>query len=86
MGVWVAMSFQHPIKARQVVADIRSDMTDIQLVEKYGITPSSLGTLIRHLVDSGLITEQELEERQQFTDSLIIRGFLESRRDTITVE
>jgi len=86
MGVWVAMSFQHPIKAREVVADIRSDMTDIQLVEKYGITPSSLGTLIRHLVDSGLITQQELEERQQFTDSLIIRMFLESRRETKVVD
>ena len=76
-----AMRGQVTIEAREVVADIRAGVTDFQLVEKYGVTPRGLDTLIRHLVDWGLITEQELEDRQQFTDSLIIRTFLESRRD-----
>jgi len=69
------------IQANKFIADIRSGTTDLQLVEKYKVSPRGLDSLLRHLVESGLITERELEEREQFTDSLIIRSFLESRRE-----
>ena len=69
------------IQANKFIADIRSGATDLQLVVKYKVSPRSLDSLLRHLVESGLITERELEEREQFTDSLIIRTFLESRRE-----
>ncbi len=70
------------IQANKFIADIRSGATDLQLTKKYKVSPRGLGSLLRHLVESGLITERELEEREQFTDSLVIRTFLESRRET----
>jgi hypothetical protein len=69
------------IRANKFIADIRSGATDPQLVKKYKLSPRGLHSLLRHLVESGLITERELEEREQFTDSLIVRTFLESRRE-----
>ena len=75
------MRVQRIIKAREFIADIRAGVTDFQLVEKYHVSPRGLGSLLRHLVDSGLITETELEEREQFTDRLIIHTFLETRRE-----
>jgi hypothetical protein len=73
------------IKAKEVIADIRSGMTDLELTEKYQVTPDGLERLLGHLVDSGLIGERELEDREQLTASQIIRAFIESRRDRITV-
>lgn len=77
-----AMQSQRPIKAKEFITDIRSGVTDFQLVEKYNVSPRGLEALLRHLVDTGLITESELEEREQFTCSLIIQTVLESRRET----
>jgi len=74
------------IKAREFISDIRSGATDFQLIEKYNVSPRGLEAVLRHLVDAGLITEVELEEREQFTDSLIIRTFLESRRGTVVLD
>jgi len=68
------------IKVKQFIADIRAGATDFQLVEKYDLSPGGLDAVLRHLVDAGLITEGELADREQFTDSLIIHTFLESRR------
>jgi len=80
------MQRQHSINARELIADIRLGVTDFQLIQKYSVSPRGLEALLRHLVDMGLITETELEEREQFTDSLIIRGFLASRRGTIVLD
>ena len=69
------------IKAKEVIADIRSGMSDLELTEKYRVTPDGLERLLGHLVDSGLIGERELEDREQLTASQIIRAVIESRRD-----
>jgi hypothetical protein len=73
------------IKANEVIADIRSGMNDVELTEKYRVTPLGLERLLGHLVDSGLIGEGELEDREQLTASQIIRAVIESRRDRIIV-
>ncbi|MBI4964592.1 MAG: hypothetical protein HY913_15040 [Desulfomonile tiedjei] len=75
------MRVRHTIKANEFISDIRSGATDFQLIEKYNLSLRGLDTVLGHLVDFGLITQTELEERQQFTDSMIIRAFLESRRE-----
>lgn len=69
------------IKAKEVITDIRSGMSDLELTEKYGVTPDGLERLLAHLVDSGLVGERELEDREQLTASQIIRAVIESRRD-----
>lgn len=69
------------IKAAEVIADIRSGMSDLELTEKYGVTPLGLESLLGHLVETGLIGDQELEDREQLTASQIIRAVIESRRD-----
>ena len=70
------------IKAKEVVADIRDGMTDFALTEKYAIfSPRGFERLLSYLVDSGLLGERELEEREQLTTSQIIRAFVNSRRD-----
>ena len=69
------------IKAKEVIADIRSGMSDLELTEKYRVTPDGLERLLGHLVDSGLIGERELEDREQLTASQIIRAVIESRRE-----
>ncbi len=69
------------IKAKEVIADIRGGMNDLELTEKYKLTPHGLESVLGHLVDSGLIGERELEDREQLTASQIIRAVIESRRD-----
>jgi hypothetical protein len=69
------------IKTREVIADIREGMNDFELTEKYELTPDGLERLLGHLVDSGLIGERELEDREQLTGSQVIRAVIESRRD-----
>ena len=70
------------IKSKEVIADIRSGMSDLELTEKYRVSPVGLERLLGHLVDSGLIGERELEDREQLTASQIIRAVIESRRDS----
>jgi hypothetical protein len=69
------------IRSKEVIADIRSGMSDLELTEKYRVSPVGLERLLGHLVDSGLIGERELEDREQLTASQIIRSVIESRRD-----
>jgi len=69
------------IKSEEVIADIRSGISDLELAEKYNLSPPGLESLLGHLVDSGLLSQGELEDREQFTASQVIRAFVESRRD-----
>jgi uncharacterized protein (DUF433 family) len=69
------------IKTRDVIADIRGGMKDFELTEKYKLTPRGLESLLGHLVETGLIGERELEDREQLTGSQIMRAVIESRRD-----
>jgi hypothetical protein len=66
------------IKGKEFLKDIRSGMTDFDLSQKYGLTPHDFDRVLGYLVDAGLITEGELQERQQLSDSQIIRAFVES--------
>jgi len=70
------------INSEEIVNDLRGGMTDHDLMTKYGITHQGLASLLAHLVDSGLMTRDELENRQQLSASQIIRLFLESREES----
>jgi hypothetical protein len=74
------------IKGREFVQDIRSGVTDFQLSEKYGLTVQDFDRVLGYLVDAGLITKGELQDRQQLSDSQIIRAFVESCEDIKVVD
>jgi hypothetical protein len=69
------------IKGTEFVKDIRSGMVDFELSEKYGLTVPDFDRVLGCLVDAGLITKGELQERQQLSDSQILRAFVESCED-----
>lgn len=51
------------ISGKQVLEDIRAGMTDMQLIRKYDLHPPGLQKLFNKLIETGLITQEELDER-----------------------
>lgn len=72
------MSECNGLTAMEMARDLRSGMTDFDLGEKYRLTPKEFHLALHALIDSGLVTRQQLEERQQLSDSQIIRAFIEA--------
>jgi hypothetical protein len=72
------MSECNGLTATELARDIRSGMTDFELGEKYRLTPKEFHLALNVLIDSGLVTRKQLEERQQLSDSQIIRAFIEA--------
>lgn len=70
------------IKATEVVDDILSGMKDDDLMRRYGLTPDELDSVLRHLLDSDLMTWNQLQEREQLSHSQIIKAFVDSRANT----
>jgi len=57
------MSPKRTIKGKEIVSDIRSGMTDNELMKKYTLSEGALKNVFRKLVDAGAIREDELRER-----------------------
>ncbi|MGB6067743.1 MAG: hypothetical protein WBG50_23300 [Desulfomonilaceae bacterium] len=74
------------VKGKEFVKDIRSGMTDLHLSEKYGLTVEGFDRVLGYLVQAGLISKGELQERQQLSDSQILRAFVESSQDIKIVD
>jgi ankyrin repeat protein len=56
------------IGAKELVADIRAGMGDEALAEKYQLSSDSLEHLLQRLLDSGMITQSELDARGNDTE------------------
>lgn len=69
------------IKGGEFVKDMRSGLTDLELIQKYGLTLQGFDRVLDYLVDAGLITKGELLERQHLSDSQIFRAFVEGGED-----
>lgn len=69
------------IKAKDFVKDMHSGMTDLDMIQKYGLTLQSFDRVLEYLVDAGLITIGELLERQHVSDSQVFRAFVESSEE-----
>lgn len=52
------------IKAKRAVEDILSGMNDLELMDKYGITDRGLQSLFNKLVRAGLLTRDQIEDRE----------------------
>lgn len=68
------------IKARELVADIRSGMDDNAVMRKYALSPEQLDEVLEKLVEADFITSLELYERAKLTDSQITRAFVEAQQ------
>jgi hypothetical protein len=59
------------IVARHIVDDIRSEMTDPELMEKYRLTSRGLQSVFRKLLDAGLLDLADVYGRTPFFDDTI---------------
>jgi uncharacterized protein (DUF433 family) len=66
------------IKIREALADVRSGMTDAELMDKYQLAAKGLQSLFAKLVDAKLITIEELERR---TPGFMGSAFLATERE-----
>lgn len=57
------MAQKKTVSAKQVLADIRSGMSDDQLIQKYGISAQGLQSLFAKLLKAGYMTQAELDQR-----------------------
>lgn len=57
------MSEKRSIKARDVIKDIRSGLTDSQLMEKYQLSEGRLKHVFEKLVDAKALDESEIRDR-----------------------
>lgn len=57
------MSRHEGIRRQDFLNDLRSGLTDRELMEKYMLTPRGMGTLFRNLVNADLISFSELLRR-----------------------
>jgi diguanylate cyclase (GGDEF)-like protein/PAS domain S-box-containing protein len=59
------------IDAEQVLNDIRSGMSDQSLMNKYALSSKGLQSLFEKLLDAGLITQSELEDRVSLSERTV---------------
>jgi len=57
------MSEKRKIKAKEIIADIKSGMMDQELMEKYSVSQNALKSIFQKLIDSGSLQPSELEQR-----------------------
>lgn len=60
------------LAAEELVRDVCSGMTDVELTEKYRLTPKEFHLALSVFIDSGLLTRLQLEEQPNLSDSQII--------------
>jgi len=68
------MGVKPKIKAKDLVRDIRSQMTDAQLMAKYKVSTKGLQSIFRQLVETNSITQGELDLRHsRYKDTMILQ-------------
>ena len=79
------MTDQRKIKAGEAVKDIRSGMTDSELMEKYKISAIGLRQLFKQLLEAKAIQFSELRARNApYDDAADLDDFRSSLRDQVT--
>lgn len=70
----------------EAVADIRSGMTDFELMEKYNLSPNGLRRAFQSLVDAGLVTQQELADRLPgYAETVFVESLRELPRHFLAI-
>jgi transposase len=66
------------IKAKPLVEDLRSGMSDEEIMPKYCVSLAQFEKLLWRLLDAGAITEMEVYERTSVSESTVTRAFAET--------
>ena len=66
------MAVKRKIKGKDFIRDIRSGMTDSQLMENYNLSINGLQKVFRKLVDSGAMRMEELYRRHPLRDDSVV--------------
>jgi len=64
------------ITARDLLADVRANMTDFELMDKYKLSAEGLQSVFNKLAKAGLITHAELDSRVSMADKTVDLGFV----------
>jgi hypothetical protein len=74
------------VQARDIVRDVRSGMTDTELMEKYGLSAKGLESAFAKLVSSGIMTVGEVYgQRRSGQDTVIIDDVRELPRHFLSM-
>lgn len=74
------------IKASDVVRDIEGRLSDPDLMSKYQLTGRQLEVLLQQLVDTGKVTQKQIDRRLNMAETAITRAFDETRRSVQELE
>jgi len=64
------------ITARDLLADLKTDMTDFDFMDKYKLSAQGIQSVFNKLVKAGLITQAELDARVSMSDRTVDLGFV----------
>lgn len=80
------MSAKRIIEARDIVKDIRSGMSDAELMQKYGLSVKGLQSAFQKLVDNRILSVEEVYgQRSSSHDTVIINDMRSLPRHFLTV-
>ncbi len=68
------------IKAKKVARDIQRGLNDNDLMMKYQLTPRQLERVLRKLFEADMISDMQLYERIQLSDTQITKAFIETNK------
>jgi hypothetical protein len=66
-----AMTSKRTIKAKDIVNDIRSGMTNLQLMEKHNLSSKGLQSIFTKLMDAKAVKDRELDGRTPLADDTV---------------
>jgi hypothetical protein len=76
------MATKRTINADEIVKDIRSQMTDLQLMSKYMLSERGLASVMEKLLEAKLITQFEFDYRPLEYDDTVLLDFELPHRKT----
>ena len=74
------------ISRKKFLNDVQAGINDVQLMEKYKLAANQLEHMLERLLDSGQVTQKDLEDRMSITESSITRAFVDVQRSMDSFE
>jgi uncharacterized protein (DUF433 family) len=68
------------VNATHIVKDLRSGMSDQDLMAKHGINNQQLERILGKIVDAGMMSDMELFERSTISESAVTKCFVETQQ------
>ncbi|MEW6348384.1 MAG: hypothetical protein AB1646_04940 [Thermodesulfobacteriota bacterium] len=73
-------SQKRKIKAVDVVKDIQRGVSDPELMKRYDVTSKQLELLLQKLLNKGLVTQQQLDDRLSLADTTVTKAFVDTQK------